>query len=412
MRWCAKRKRETMEREGEVNREVENGDEAFDDPLQPATTHDDETLTTKPTNDLTEEKNLLLEVESSAAAGVCEAIMVTIRGHATQKLLARESDEATMAASTTSGGEWEGAEYWKDEHWRLALEELFYNDREKRKEKQDDMVFYVYEPNSSMDNNSNSKKWGRKKPIEKRSEDAALDVTVRRFGSGILRDTDLGGIRWMESVYLNILLHTTYTCTVAICSKAALERHKSGRAEPALPLYKTSRQVFASHTHISINLKPNASGKQKEFDYKNEVELAYPQVRDPPSRMEWAHFDPRVVCADPIFSLIFSRFTFRSTTLRTPSRTSSWRTRITACACCCMPGTGRRSGGRAPRQGPPRAMARRGATTWARTRRCRCSPGTSLTLTSGARPRSREGVRAFSACRRRLKPSRSSQRSS
>jgi len=218
-------------------------------------------------------------VESSAAAGVCEAIMVTIRGHATQKLLARESDEATMAASTTtSGGEWEGAEYWKDEHWRLALEELFYNDREKRKEKQDDMVFYVYQPNSSMDDNSNTKKWGRKKPIEKRSDEAALDVTVRRFGSGILRDTDLGGIRWMESVYLNILLHTTYTCTVAICSKAALERHKNGRAEPALPLYKTSRQVFASHTHISINLKPNASGKQKEFDYKNEVELAYPQV--------------------------------------------------------------------------------------------------------------------------------------
>ena len=286
-----------MEREGEVNREVENGDEAFDDPLQPATTHDDETLTTKPTNDLTEEKNLLLEVESSAAAGVCEAIMVTIRGHATQKLLARESDEATMAAaSTTSGGEWEGAEYWKDEHWRLALEELFYNDREKRKEKQDDMVFYVYEPNSSMDNNSNSKKWGRKKPIEKRSDEAALDVTVRRFGSGILRDTDLGGIRWMESVYLNILLHTTYTCTVAICSKAALERHKNGRAEPALPLYKTSRQVFASHTHISINLKPNASGKQKEFDYKNEVELAYPQVRDPPSRMEWATSTPRRLC--------------------------------------------------------------------------------------------------------------------
>ena len=188
--------------------------------------------------------------------------MVTIRGHATQKLLARESDEATMAASTTSGGEWEGAEYWKDEHWRLALEELFYNDREKRKEKQDDMVFYVYEPNSSMDNNSNSKKWGRKKPIEKRSEDAALDVTVRRFGSGILRDTDLGGIRWMESVYLNILLHTTYTCTVAICSKAALERHKSGRAEPALPPQDLQAGLrFAPH--ISINLKPNASGKRE-----------------------------------------------------------------------------------------------------------------------------------------------------
>ena len=293
---CAKRKRETMEREGEVNREVENGDEAFDDPLQPATTHDDETLTTKRTeekNNENQKPSLEREVvESSAAAGVCDAIMVTIRGHATQKLLARESDEATMAASTTSGGEWEGAEYWKDEHWRLALEELFYNDREKRKEKQDDMVFYVYEPNSSMDDNSNSKKWGRKKPIEKRSDEAALDVTVRRFGSGILRDTDLGGIRWMESVYLNILLHTTYTCTVAICSKAALERHKNGRAEPALPLYKTSRQVFASHTHISINLKPNASGKQKEFDYKNEVELAYPQVRDPPSRMEWATSTP------------------------------------------------------------------------------------------------------------------------
>ena len=285
-----------MEREGEVNREVKNGDEAFDDPLQPATTHDDETLTTKRTEEKNNENQKPSlereEVESSAAAGVCDAIMVTIRGHATQKLLARESDEATMAASTTSGGEWEGAEYWKDEHWRLALEELFYNDREKRKEKQDDMVFYVYEPNSSMDDNSNMKKWGRKKPIEKRSEEAALDVTVRRFGSGILRDTDLGGIRWMESVYLNILLHTTYTCTVAICSKAALERHKNGRAEPALPLYKTSRQVFASHTHISINLKPNASGKQKEFDYKNEVELAYPQVRDPPSRMEWATSTP------------------------------------------------------------------------------------------------------------------------
>ncbi|QDZ26062.1 DUF2045 domain-containing protein [Chloropicon primus] len=210
-----------------------------------------------------------------------EAIMGTVRSYAVRTLGAAATPEASSAGGKGEKGgkadsEWGGAEYWQDEHWRTALEELFYNNREKRKEKQDDMVFYVY------DQVLNERWKSKKKDKGGASKSGKLDVTVRRFGSGVLKDEDFGGIQWMESVYLNLLLHTTYTCTVAICSKTALERHKSGQAEPALPVFKTSRQVYASHTHISINLKTNSGSgkfdKKDNFDFKNAVELAYPQV--------------------------------------------------------------------------------------------------------------------------------------
>ena len=214
---------------------------------------------------------------------VFEAIMGTIRGHAVKNLRADSPTASTSEAASAKvgardpslsgsgevGGDWGGAEYWQDEHWRLALEELFYNNRDKRKEKQDDMVFYVFSKSAAAARDP--KKGGRKRGGKgDASGDKDLDVTVRRFGTGIPSDLDLPGIRWMESVYLNILLHTTYTCTVAICSKSALERHKSGAADPALPVSKMSRQVFASHTHISINLTQTKCSLSPE--------LAYPQV--------------------------------------------------------------------------------------------------------------------------------------
>ena len=74
------------------------------------------------------------------------------------------------------------------------------------------------------------------------------------------------------------------------------------------------------------------------------------------------HFDPRVVCAEPDLLSHLFRFTFPIDDFEDAFEDLVVEDEITACACCCMPGTGRRSGGRAPRQGPPRAMARRGAT--------------------------------------------------
>ena len=118
--------------------------------------------------------------------------------------------------------DWGGAEYWQDEHWRTALEELFYRSRNKSNEKQDDMIFFVYE--KATKGKERTSAFRKKKQTDKDKAAApVLDVTVRRYRFGVPKD--LPEIKWLESVYLNILLHTVFTCTVAICSKTALERY-------------------------------------------------------------------------------------------------------------------------------------------------------------------------------------------
>ena len=206
-------------------------------------------------------------MEPTQVVTAYEAIMSTVRSHAVNNLTTatRTSSEKNASASTPS--QWGGAEFWQDEHWRTALDELFYKGKTlQAKEKQDDMIFYAYEIND--DKKAKAKAKGKDTAATTTSSKGLpLDVTVRRFRFGIPKD--LPGIQWMESVYLNILLHTEYTCTVAICSKTALEKHRKGEAEPALPVYKTSRQVYASHTHISINLNEDKGA---------EPEMAYPQI--------------------------------------------------------------------------------------------------------------------------------------
>ena len=219
------------------------------------------------------------EEEDAAGMEVYDAVLSTIRGHATNALVpssssssraSRSKPESTSSASSassvsaasaagskTGGGDWDGAEYWVGEHWRLALEELFYKSQ-RAKDKQDDMRFFVYNPKEKEKGGGGSSS----------SSGGPVDITVRRFRFGIPKD--IHGVKWMESVYLNILLHTVYTCTVAVCSKSALEKHRRGEAEPALPICKTSRQVYASHTHISINLSESKAG--------GEPEMAYPQI--------------------------------------------------------------------------------------------------------------------------------------
>ena len=73
----------------------------------------------------------------------------------------------------------------------------------------------------------------------KDDRDEGRDVTVRRWTATMPRGIDA---HWMESVYLNVVMHTVYTLTVAICSKSALERHRKGQAAPAVPISKVSRK--------------------------------------------------------------------------------------------------------------------------------------------------------------------------
>ncbi|CAI5987753.1 unnamed protein product [Closterium sp. NIES-64] len=88
----------------------------------------------------------------------------------------------------------------------------------------------------------------------------------------------LGGsgesIDWRRTFYLNLICHTDYSLTIAVCSRTALENQKrSGRAVP--PIMKVTRRAYASPSRAlidtSLPLPPSTSQDP-------EVTEAYPNI--------------------------------------------------------------------------------------------------------------------------------------
>ncbi|XP_038718236.1 uncharacterized protein LOC120011240 isoform X2 [Tripterygium wilfordii] len=76
-------------------------------------------------------------------------------------------------------------------------------------------------------------------------------------------------VDWRCSFYLNLIAHTSFTITVAICSHQALRNYQSDRDTPLTSIYKVVKTVYASPSRVNFHLD-----SQKEV----ETTPAYPDI--------------------------------------------------------------------------------------------------------------------------------------
>ncbi|XP_031376398.1 uncharacterized protein KIAA0930 homolog isoform X1 [Punica granatum] len=140
--------------------------------------------------------------------------------------------------------------------WHDVFDLYFVRGKESRGRQDDDLIFLVRKMSSQAyrDNPEGTspffvRRWASK--MEKLVGDISADVD------------------WRRSFYLNLIAHTSYTITVAICSHQDLRNHQAGQDTQLSPIYKVVKIVYASPSRITFHL-----------DAKKEVETspAYPDI--------------------------------------------------------------------------------------------------------------------------------------
>ncbi|KAL5558698.1 hypothetical protein UlMin_034909 [Ulmus minor] len=142
--------------------------------------------------------------------------------------------------------------------WRDVLDFYFIRGKESRGRQDDDLVFLVRKLNS-LANGSNDDK------------EETPPYFVRRWAPKLdnLVDENSIEVDWRRSFYLNLIAHTSFTVTVAICSHQELQNHQAARDTPLSPIYKVVKTVYASPSRVNFHL-----------DSEKEVETtpAYPDI--------------------------------------------------------------------------------------------------------------------------------------
>ncbi|CAN1341291.1 Uncharacterized protein KIAA0930 homolog [Linum perenne] len=141
--------------------------------------------------------------------------------------------------------------------WRDMFDMYFVRGKETRGSQEDDLIFFV-----------------KKKIVQKQGandDDDDPPYFVRRWAPKLddLITEGSAEVDWGRSFYLNMIAHTSYTVTVAICSHNVLQNHQAGQNKPLSPIYKVVKTVYASPSRVNFQL-----------DSKKEVETlpAYPEI--------------------------------------------------------------------------------------------------------------------------------------
>ncbi|KAB2627700.1 hypothetical protein D8674_032495 [Pyrus ussuriensis x Pyrus communis] len=142
--------------------------------------------------------------------------------------------------------------------WHDMLDLYFVRGKDSRGRQDDDLVFFVRKL-SSYGYGFNDGKEG------------VSPYFVRRWAPKL---DDLIGesnvdVDWRRSFYLNLIAHTSFTVTVAICSHQDLRNHQAEQGIPLSPIYKVVKTLYASPSRVNFQL-----------DSKKEVETtpAYPDI--------------------------------------------------------------------------------------------------------------------------------------
>ncbi|XP_076925481.1 uncharacterized protein LOC143588334 [Bidens hawaiensis] len=142
--------------------------------------------------------------------------------------------------------------------WHDILDLYFVGGRDAKEQQDDDLLFFVrkmslhgygFNDNLQGDSPYFVRRWATK-----------LDDLVGE--SSVIVD-------WRRSLYLNLIAHTSYSVTVAICSYQSLQNHQNNQGAPLSPIYKIVKTVYASPTRVNFHL-----------DTRKEVETkpAYPDI--------------------------------------------------------------------------------------------------------------------------------------
>lgn len=142
--------------------------------------------------------------------------------------------------------------------WHDIIDLYFVRYRESRGREDDDLIFFVR--NSSLQTQKPSDNGEANSPYFVRRWAPKLDELVGE-NSPI--------IDWRRSFYLNLIAHTSFTVTVAICSHQVLQQYQTGEGKTLSPIYKVVKTVYASPSRVNFHL-----------DSRKEVETtsAYPDI--------------------------------------------------------------------------------------------------------------------------------------
>ncbi|XP_011069807.1 uncharacterized protein KIAA0930 homolog [Sesamum indicum] len=142
--------------------------------------------------------------------------------------------------------------------WHDILDLYFVRSRESRGREDDDLIFFVRKLNLQAQKPSDN--------VESNSP-----YFVRRWAPKL---DDLIGensiyVDWRRSFYLNLIAHTSFSVTVAICSHQVLRQYHASQGKTLSPIYKVVKTVYASPSRINFHL-----------DSRKEVETtpAYPDI--------------------------------------------------------------------------------------------------------------------------------------
>ncbi|XP_017419738.1 uncharacterized protein LOC108329881 isoform X2 [Vigna angularis] len=142
--------------------------------------------------------------------------------------------------------------------WHDVFDLYFVRGMESRGRQDDDLVFFVRKLGSHGSGSNNK-------------TEIVEPYFVRRWAPKLqdLVDETSIDVDWRRSFYLNLIAHTSFSVTVAICSRQDLLNHRTGEDTPLSPIYKIVKTVYASPSRVNFQL-----------DSKKEVETtpAYPDI--------------------------------------------------------------------------------------------------------------------------------------
>lgn len=171
--------------------------------------------------------------------------------------IVRKHSDALPRPGTQQSPEQLYGGFMDDRYWREMLDLFFIrgwgaltasSEKQKSDALFDDMLFFVrlvHQDKNGLVRSPSSSGSEIGKPYFVRRWSRDLNAVVGETAA----DVD-----WRQSYYLNLICHTAYTLTVAVCSRQALEFHRKTNGPPVTPIRKVTKQVYASPSRARIDM--------------------------------------------------------------------------------------------------------------------------------------------------------------
>ncbi|XP_034674895.1 uncharacterized protein KIAA0930 homolog isoform X2 [Vitis riparia] len=160
------------------------------------------------------------------------------------ELLSMVKKHSSSLKNTTVDDEQDASDVEMDpSFWHDILDLYFICGRESRGRQDDDLIFFVRKLSLHG--------YGFNDHME-----GIPPYFVRRWAPKLdkLVSENSAEVDWRRSFYLNLIAHTSFTVTVAICSHQVLRNHQTGQDSPLSPIYKVVKTVYASPSRVEFHL--------------------------------------------------------------------------------------------------------------------------------------------------------------